>query len=859
MANAKRQALFVLGMHRSGTSAFSGVLANLGAQAPKTLMVPTKDNPQGYWESLELLKAHDRILDSAGSRWNDWGPFNPAWIETAAAEEFIALIPQLIKSEFGDAGLILIKDPRVCRFFPLWQIALRKSRITPKVVIPVRHPLEVARSLELRDHFGRNRSLLLWLRHVLDAEASTREVARTFVRYDQLLDDWQTSARKISRDLDIQWPKWSGDTESRITDFLSSELRHHRDADKPVPGGGELAEWANQTYQVLQQLAGDGQPPKPALESLDRIRHEFDRTSAMYAAVVREHETRMEGLYNKKKAELADKSQQLGERNEKYEQLALGYTTAEQSIAKLRSKTDSLTEQLAETSRQLGERNKKYEDLARSYSTGQQSLVELQAKLVEKTQQLGDRNDKYKDLANSHAALTSRLAEKNQALAELQAKLVEKTQQLGERNDKYKDLANSHAALTANLAEKNQALAELQATLVDKTRQLGERNEKYKDLANSHATLTTHLAEKNQQLAERHKKYEELARSYSTTQQSLAEHKSRLAEKTQELGERNKKYADLAHSYSTAQQSLAEHKTRAAVLADQLESKYQEQAQMLSLVRQDIEAMAARLAARDTERNELSAILDKAMTRAEAQAREIVDLREAAAKSAASMEERFKETAKLTSMLFDLEEKLAGANQALAVAETLRGKLVDENQRLADQVASLRGTDAQRERRLALLEHALAGSSHEIARQGHWIDFHRRHAAQVQAELDAIQASAMWKVTNPFRRQRSAGSDAPMPPEDDVGQQIALLQDSELFDPHWYLQRYPEVAESGLEPAHHFLRSGSASGYNPSTAFDTVEYLVRYPDVRLSGMNPLVHYIEYGSKEGRVATAGSTG
>src|SRR5690606_4349244 len=66
---SSREAIIVLGMHRSGTSAVSGVLAKLGAQAPRSLMPPTQDNPRGYWESSELMKFHDRVLESAGHRW----------------------------------------------------------------------------------------------------------------------------------------------------------------------------------------------------------------------------------------------------------------------------------------------------------------------------------------------------------------------------------------------------------------------------------------------------------------------------------------------------------------------------------------------------------------------------------------------------------------------------------------------------------------------------------------------------------------------------------------------------------------------------------------------------------------------
>jgi hypothetical protein len=57
-----REALLVLGMHRSGTSAVAGLLVRLGAQPPKTLMEGDADNRKGYWESTALCAFHERLL-----------------------------------------------------------------------------------------------------------------------------------------------------------------------------------------------------------------------------------------------------------------------------------------------------------------------------------------------------------------------------------------------------------------------------------------------------------------------------------------------------------------------------------------------------------------------------------------------------------------------------------------------------------------------------------------------------------------------------------------------------------------------------------------------------------------------------
>ena len=47
-----REAILVLGMHRSGTSAVAEALSILGAQLPARLMPPQSDNPRGFFEPI---------------------------------------------------------------------------------------------------------------------------------------------------------------------------------------------------------------------------------------------------------------------------------------------------------------------------------------------------------------------------------------------------------------------------------------------------------------------------------------------------------------------------------------------------------------------------------------------------------------------------------------------------------------------------------------------------------------------------------------------------------------------------------------------------------------------------------------
>jgi glycosyltransferase involved in cell wall biosynthesis len=81
--------------------------------------------------------------------------------------------------------------------------------------------------------------------------------------------------------------------------------------------------------------------------------------------------------------------------------------------------------------------------------------------------------------------------------------------------------------------------------------------------------------------------------------------------------------------------------------------------------------------------------------------------------------------------------------------------------------------------------------------------------------------------------------------------ELRLIENSELFNRAWYVDRYRDVASSGIDPALHYLRYGAAEGRYPGPRFDTRWYIRENPDVAASGLNPLVHYLRHGAREGR--------
>lgn len=71
------------------------------------------------------------------------------------------------------------------------------------------------------------------------------------------------------------------------------------------------------------------------------------------------------------------------------------------------------------------------------------------------------------------------------------------------------------------------------------------------------------------------------------------------------------------------------------------------------------------------------------------------------------------------------------------------------------------------------------------------------------------------------------------------------------FDAAYYLSRYPDVREAGIDPLKHYLRHGWKEGRDPSAGFSTSGYLRANPDVAQAGRNPLLHFVNDGLAEGR--------
>ena len=266
------KAVVIAGMHRSGTSALSRTLSLVGCDLPGTPMGgDNRGNERGHWESQRIFELNNEILASAGSSWDDWEAISPGWHASPMHDEYFEKSRDVLTAEFGSSRLFVVKDPRFCRLMDFWIKVIESCGTTPLVVMPVRNPRDVAASLQHRDAIDPSIGRLLWLRHVLDAEANSRSHRRVTVRFDDLLKDWRGLVMRIGERLQLSWPKMSSASGLDIDDFLTPDLRHHATPADVIESSSQGVRWIAECHDILQRWCDDDERDSD-LATLDEIR-----------------------------------------------------------------------------------------------------------------------------------------------------------------------------------------------------------------------------------------------------------------------------------------------------------------------------------------------------------------------------------------------------------------------------------------------------------------------------------------------------------------------------------------------------------------------------------------------------------
>ena len=234
--------VLVTGMHRSGTSAMAGLLQVLGGYLGPAdgLYEADQNNEAGYYERRDIVEFNDDILSGAvdfldskhsffdnvnnpdylGWLYGAWSNFE----EIAFDEAQLATARKWLLEIIGKNNQLfyVVKDPRLSLLYQSWMPVFGCQ---PLVIVMVRSPSSVSRSLYLRDGIFENVGKQLWATYTKSAIPAIENKKRLILSYDELVENPELVVQQTIEFLEKNNISVKSSAVSNIE--ISSTLRHN--------------------------------------------------------------------------------------------------------------------------------------------------------------------------------------------------------------------------------------------------------------------------------------------------------------------------------------------------------------------------------------------------------------------------------------------------------------------------------------------------------------------------------------------------------------------------------------------------------------------------------------------------------
>jgi hypothetical protein len=289
--------MLVTGSTRSGTSLAAGTLHHLGFHVPQPVLAANASNPSGFFESTWPLWFHRRLMDRCLVSQTDARPEAFHLMAGAVSPDDSRELASWLELQLTRTPRVVIKDPRALWVPELWRATATRLGIRLGLVAMVRHPAEVVASRTTyygtrrreRDTWAYQvRNLCTWINVNTGLELRTRGMPRSFVRYEDLLDDWRPVMARVGERVGVDLDPDPDDPAPRaIDEFVDPTLRRHL----PTWDGMELPEHlvatADGVWEALGRIA-DGDDGPEVQERLDELREAY--ATEMRLAVAMAHD-----------------------------------------------------------------------------------------------------------------------------------------------------------------------------------------------------------------------------------------------------------------------------------------------------------------------------------------------------------------------------------------------------------------------------------------------------------------------------------------------------------------------------------------------------------------------------------------
>ena len=211
----------ITGMHRSGTSLVARLLSEAGVDFghPSGFYPGDKWNPDGYFERREVHAINMPLINGP---WGRLAYFFPPSLDTIMRRsqpmsDRITLVAENCRN-------ITIKECRFCLTLPAW---VAHGAQVDSLVVCLRDPIQVARSIRRRNKVPISIGLRLWLLHNQRLEKYTKGSPVHYVYYANLLDplSFPREATALLHFMDRAWDKQGIDC--LRDECIKPRMNHH--------------------------------------------------------------------------------------------------------------------------------------------------------------------------------------------------------------------------------------------------------------------------------------------------------------------------------------------------------------------------------------------------------------------------------------------------------------------------------------------------------------------------------------------------------------------------------------------------------------------------------------------------------
>lgn len=224
-----KNVIVVIGMHRSGTSLLSRVLASAGIPLGDNLRNEyNDDNTEGYWEHAEIVGIQNDLVHYLGCDWNGkyaGKPLPTNWLSFSETIKTKNKLKSIVEKEIAKSNLWAFKDPRTCRFLPIWKSIFEELAINPSYILAIRNPASSIASLVKRDSIDYTLAENIW--KITNKEILENINTKHIIDYD----DWFLNVNNtiVLNNFLRTFNKSVGNI-----NFIKHHLRHHVDDKIPI-------------------------------------------------------------------------------------------------------------------------------------------------------------------------------------------------------------------------------------------------------------------------------------------------------------------------------------------------------------------------------------------------------------------------------------------------------------------------------------------------------------------------------------------------------------------------------------------------------------------------------------------------